>query len=110
MSKFVKDIREFDGNQPLSHRLIYIDVGDWDNPQCGLYSYDHSEIEDLLVRLADLSITQKIVEVSRDIGTAHGIIVVNITESDNGQTNIDAEFLDACAEYLNRGVDCGQFE
>lgn len=108
--KFVKDIREFDRNQPLSGRLIYLDVGDWDNPKCGLYSYDHSEIDELLVKLADLSITQKIVKVSRDIGTVPGIIDVNITESDNGQTNIDAEFMDACVEYLKREVECGQFE
>lgn len=107
MRKFVKDIREFDKNQPLDRRVIYLDVGDWDNPQCGLYAYDYAEIEEILVKLADLSITQKIVKVSRDICTAPGVIDVHITESDNGQTNIDAEFMDACVEYLKREVDCG---
>lgn len=105
MRKFVKDIKEFDRNQPFDRRLIYVEVGDWRNPQCGLYSYDHSDIEGLLVKLADLSIMQKIVKVSQDIRAAPGVIDVHITESDNGQTNIDADFMDACVEYLKREVE-----
>lgn len=105
MRKFVKDIKEFDRNQPFYHRLIYLDVGEWDNPQCGLYSYDHSEIEEFLVKLADLSITQKIIKVTRDNDTVPGVIEIYITESDNGKTNIDVEFMDACVEYLNREVE-----
>lgn len=107
MRKYVKDIKELDRNQPFGRRLIYLDIGEWDNPQYGLYSYDYSDVEGLLVKLADLSTTQKIVEVSRGIGTALGVIDVYITESDNGQTNIDAEFMDACVDYLKREVDCG---
>ena len=105
MRKFVKDIREFDRNQPFERRLIYIDVGDWDNPQCGLYCYDHSDIEGLLVKLADLSIMQKIVKVSKEEPGADGVIDVHMRESKNGQTNIDAEFMDACVEYLKREVE-----
>ena len=85
--------------------MIYLDVGEWSNPQYGLYSYDHSEIEEFLVKLADLSITQKIVKVSRDIDIAPGVIDIYITESDNGQTNIDVDFMDACVEYLKREVE-----
>lgn len=103
MRKFVNDIKEFDRNQPFYHRLIYLDIGDWHNSKCGLYSYDHSEIDEFLVKLADLSITQKIVKVSSD--TVPGVIDIYITESDNGQTNIDVEFMDACVEYLKREVE-----
>ena len=81
MSKFVKDIKEFDRNQPFDRRVIYLDVGDWNAPQCGLYSYDHSDIDEFLVKLADLSITQKIVKVSRELSNVFNWIMSLIEPS-----------------------------
>ena len=99
MNKCAESILELNEKVDKDFRLVYLDIA-WGSEKSGLWSYGPSEVEQLIVMLHDLSLCHQIVCVKSSRGPGSSISLDILTSKD-GQTNIDADVIEACRVFLN---------
>lgn len=79
-----------------NYRIVFLDIEA--NPD-GLWSFYENDIEEMVMKLYDLSLTHRIVKL--DISErGRGMIDLYLEPSDDGTTNIDAELIDLLVRWL----------